>query len=292
MPFYIVETWVNLYDKMFVGLVDVPDATTDIKSFVSQQLRLSTEKILNVSKCEFSPGEYLPRMARPQLITDYYINVPGKGPLYISGENMASTLPHDPSALANSVNQLTILVHELDDVMRFIQPDKTNLHCYGHHTRNALLLAAMEFENECKGILREHDYLVDRFNTNDFVKLAFPLRLAEYTIQLSHYPGLDPISPFKGWNSDAPTQSLPWYYNYNACKHDRERDFEKGNLLSAINAVCAVAIMLTAQYRIIDTWRDQIGEFFQFREHPKWEQGQHVLPPADGNSWTPLHHQF
>ena len=294
MPIYTAEYRTSLYGKQFAAAVDVPSGTSDIDGFVRKNAKINVSNPLVINKCDFEPGHYLPRMARPQLINNSYIGGVPKGPLYIYGENMATTLPHDESSLANSLNQLSIMIEELKDIMRFIQPDKSNLNCYGHHTRNVLLLASMEFENECKGVLRAHNYSVSNnyYSTNDFVKLREPLQLSEYTIRLSYYPSLDPISSFTGWNSTAPTQSLTWYESYNAAKHDREINFSKANLLSAINAVCSVAIMLAAQYQTIEIWRDQIGEFFLFQSHPEWSCWQNYLLPAPGNSWQAVQYTF
>lgn len=59
---------------------------------------------------------------------------------------------------------------------------------YGHLIRNTLLLAAMEFENECKGVLSANGYTPaanpNRWTTGDFVKALQPLRLTEYEVQL------------------------------------------------------------------------------------------------------------
>jgi hypothetical protein len=294
MPLYTVELRTGLYEKGFAGVVEVPSGTSDINDFIRKNAGVTVANPLVINKCDFEPGQFYPRMARPQLINNSYIGVAPKGPLYLYEENMAAMLPHDKSSLANSVNQLSILIEELKEIMRYVQPDKSNLNCYGHHTRNVLLLACMEFENECKGVLRAHSYSASNnyYSTNDFVKLLKPLRLSEYTIRLSYYPDLDPVSPFTGWNSAAPTQSITWYDNYNATKHDREISFSKADLLSGITAVCSLAIILAAQYRTIDIWRDQIGEFFHFQRHPEWSCWQNYLLPAPGNSWQALQYTF
>jgi hypothetical protein len=226
MTLYTIQIKVGP-QKRFQNLLDIPPGTADLDTYARTQLNITLSNQLAIQPCEFQPGFFHPKMARPQLINDSYIGGPTKGPLYIYGENMATTLPHDAIALANSLNQLSILIEELKAIMRYIQPDNSNLSSYGHQTRNVLLLAAMEFENECKGVLRANAYNApsDRFSTNDFVKLLGPLRLAEYAVQLSYYPGLAPIAPFVGWTDTAPTQSLIWYDSYNAAKHDREINF-------------------------------------------------------------------
>jgi len=280
--------------KRFHNLLGNPPGTTDLDTYAKTQLNITLSNQLEIQPCEVQMGIFYPRIARPQLINNSYIGGLTNGPLYIHGENMATTLPHDAVVLANSLNQLSIMTEELKTIMRYIQPDHSNLATYGHQMRNVLLLAAMEFENECKGVLRINGYNApnDRFSTNDFVKLHGPLRLAEYTVQLTNYPSLAPIAPFVGWTDTAPTQSLIWYDSYNAVKHDREIHFSKATLEAAINAVSTVAIMLCAEYRIIEMWRDQIGEFFRFKEHPRWEDWQNYLPPSQGENWRQMQFQF
>lgn len=210
------------------------------------------------------------------------------------GENMTTVLPHDVDALANSLNQLKILIEEIKRILTYIQPNSSNLATYGHHTRNVLILAAMEFENECKGVLRTHHYKPKKgiFDTRDFIKLLVPLKLDEYEIILSHYPSLGVIIPFKGWSDENPSKSLGWYRNYNLVKHDRELNFHRGDLHSAIQSVCALAIILAAQHRVIENWRDQIGEFFKFSSVANWRLWENNVHPEADELWQPVYHQF
>lgn len=62
------------------------------------------------------------------------------------------------------------------------------------------------------------------------------------------YPDLPATSPFSGWNAMRSTRSLTWYDDYNGTKHDRESNFGRATLRSAIDSVCAVAVMLCAQF--------------------------------------------
>lgn len=290
MTLHTVEAIVGTRNKRFYGLVDIPQGTQDFEQFSRQQLSITISNTLSINPCQLSLGEDIPRMARPILINNSYIGQSGYGPLYLTAENMGHTLPHDSVALANSVNQLSILIRELKLAMEYIHPSQQNLVNFGHHSRNILLLASMDFENECRGVLQANGYAGanNRFTTNDYSKVSSPLRLEEYEVTLTHYPTLGPIRPFATWNTASPTQSLPWYDAYNQCKHDREANFYQGNLNNAINAVCSVAIILAAQYRIIKSWRDQIGEFFTFTSHPTWEVWQNALPSDAG--WHPVMH--
>jgi len=213
------------------------------------------------------------RMARPVLISETYVNMPGPGPFYSLSEDALDVLPAERSTMLGSLNSLHILVTSLQSIFRSVEPTAANLRTYGHDIRNVLLLACMEFENECKGVLRANQYKAtrQRWNTQDYVKLARPLRLSGFSVSLGHHPSLAPRQPFRVWKEGNPTLSLPWYNAYNNTKHDREGEFASAQLGHAIDAVAACAIMLAAEYRFIWAWRDRIGDFFKFSKAPNWK---------------------
>lgn len=238
-------------------------------------------------------------MARSQLGTTSYVNMLAPGPLYVMAENAQPALPHDEVSLSSSLNQLSILVGNIKNIFHSVEPDTNNMTVYGHLIRNTLLLAAMEFENECKGVLTANGYVPsggpNRWSTADFVKVLQPLRLTEYEVQLGYYPSIPSRSPFACWNAQAATQSLPWYDAYNAVKHDRELHFSRSTVEHAIDAVSGCAIMLAAQYRLIHNWKDQIGDFFQFVKSPDWPIEQryvNLTRPTHPRQWVSAPYNF
>ncbi|MHC2090412.1 hypothetical protein [Methylobacterium sp. CM6244] len=241
---------------------------------------------------------FFPRMARPQIGFPGYIGLKGPGPLYRYEEGGQPELPHDPRVKTSSINQLTILISYLKEVFRSVEPTSGNMQVYGHTIRNVLLLSSMEFENECRGVLTANGYPQpprDRWTTNDFIKVLAPLRLNEYEVELSHYPTVAARRPFGSWDANAPTSSLGWYNAYNAVKHNRDLNFNQATLNYAIDAICACAIMLTAQYRLIDGWHDQIGGFFDFGTTPEWTFAQHYIyrdSAAGLRGWRPIDFNF
>lgn len=300
MPFYVIILTVNGRERP-EGLFEANDdahAATEYPKNIPGTLN-SVQRQLSYRRCEFDALEHRPRMARPQLGTTSYVNMPGPGPLYVMEENAQPSLSHNDVSLSSSVNQLSILVTNIKSIFHSVEPDQNNIGVYGHLVRNTLLLAAMEFENECKGVLTANGYTPSggptRWSTADFIKVLNPLRLTEYELQLGYYPAIQPRSPFVGWNDQAPTQSLPWYDAYNAVKHDRESNFHRATMEHAIDAVCACAIMLAAQYRLIRNWKDQIGDFFLFRKHPDWPIEQRYVNrvrPNHPKQWIPKLYDF
>ncbi|MFB2351135.1 hypothetical protein, partial [Priestia megaterium] len=72
--------------------------------------------------------------------------------------------------------------------------------------------------------------------------------MSEYAVGFSHFPELEPVSPFEGWRAtSAPTQDLDWYDAYNAVKHSREENFARATLRNALHAVSASVVMACAQ---------------------------------------------
>jgi len=275
MPIYTIVLTVSTRETE-EGLFEANDdthAATEYLNHIPQRYQ-GVQHQFSFRRCTFDALEYHPRMARPQLGTSSFINMPGPGPLYIMAENNQMTLPHNAASLSSSVNQLSVLVENLKKILYSVEPDQNNMNVYGHTIRNTLLLAAMDFENECRGVLSANGYVPpggpDRWSTTDFVKVLQPLRLAEFEVRLRHYPSIPARFPFANWNAQAATQSLPWYHAYNAVKHNREANFSRGTVEHAVDAVTGCAIMLAAQYRNIRNWRDQIGDFFHFDDYPAW----------------------
>ena len=298
MPTYIVVLKSSGGSETVIGNFDAED---DQDSLVKLPQNIpgqynGLQHAITCQRCEIDALKYYPRMARPQLGFDSYINMPGLGPLFKMEENAQRPLPHDAVAMSASLNQLTILVRNLEDIFRSVEPSLANLQVYGHLIRNTLLLAAMEFENECKGVLRANGYVPGsnnaRWTTVDFVKVLAPLRLREYAVDLAFYPAIPRRNPFHNWNAQAPTQSLSWYDAYNAVKHDREHEFHRATLEAAIDAVTACAIMLAAQYRLIWNWKDQVGGFFNFVESPNWLPTQRYVFRRGFGRWNAVSFDF
>ncbi|WP_370030783.1 hypothetical protein [Qipengyuania mesophila] len=209
-------------------------------------------------------GRVFPRLARP------HHQHPGNFPT----PRMQGQAPHERAA---GHLQAASLVSRLEKSFEYVDPDKDNLDAFGGEFRNILILAATEFETQCKGILRANGYSSkpeSHWNTNDYFKLEAAARLGDYSVRLSNYPWIEEVSPFRNWDGDAPTKSLGWYDAYNSVKHDREKHFKLATVLNAISAVSAVAIIGLAQHGIQYFRKPRtLGEFFHVVERPAWSIG-------------------
>lgn len=220
-------------------------------------------------KLDLSPGEYFPRIARPSSAHpyDHAFN-----PDNIKNRNL----------IATSQGQLMALREQLERVCRVVQPVRENWNAFGHELRNLLILACTEIEAHCRGTLLANGARAE--TTNDYVKLCPAMRLDKYAVEFPHYPWLDAITPFEGWPVDAPTKSLRWYDAYNAVKHDREREFARGTLGHAFEAIAGCAVMIAAQFGWVFGIRQQrtLNSYFEFKARPDWQPNDVYAPQHVG----------
>jgi hypothetical protein len=146
---------------------------------------------------------------------------------------------------------LRILIQRLDEILVYIEPTAKGLGAFGHKTRELLILACTEVENNWKhyvqraGLLPANGYM---FTTKDYAKLLEPLHLEEFEIGLPLYIEVNAVRPFQGWDMNKATQSLPWYDAYNKTKHDRSTHFDLATLQNCIKAVAAALILFCVRF--------------------------------------------
>lgn len=185
------------------------------------------------------------------------------------------------TALIETVRgQLVALQDQLEKICRVIHPTQKNFDAFGHDIRNLLILACTEVEAQWKGVLTANGAMGE--STNDYVKLAQPMRLADFEVSFSYYPWLTAFKPFDGWSSSAPTKSLVWYDAYNKVKHDGEKEFEQATLQNAFQAICGCVVMMYAQFGQSGyKYRETLSAYFELTGKPKWHATE-VYCPFDG----------
>jgi|TARA_R100001244_G_scaffold20643_2_gene21329 hypothetical protein len=148
----------------------------------SEQLPLIHQNLAEaewiVEPLNIPPGKYFRRMARPNH------QHPGDFPNQIPSNDY----PHEKAA---AMLQAESLSERLENAFRTVDPDPKNMNSFGGEFRNILILAATEFEAQCKGILRANEYAnggENNWNTKDYIKLEPALRLADYSISLGRIP--------------------------------------------------------------------------------------------------------
>lgn len=188
----------------------------------------------------------------------------------------------------SAIEQMENLLNHLEEVFRFVHPAPDNFDAYGTEIRNLLILACTEVEAQCKGILTaNHTTPAQRFfTTTDYVVLLRPLKLDGYDVSLSRYRNLPPVAPFKSWNQQQPTGSLPWYDAYNKTKHDREGHLRDATLRHVVSAVGALPILIAAQFGKSAFDDHDVKKTFKFESHATWGYRDYYYYPIKGESWV------
>ncbi len=266
-----------------------PDALSRVAVLRGQTLKSALKtlpmfqgKKFVIHKMALEPGVYYPRIARPSNHHPYDF---GSVPNYRELSNI----------IMSSLNQMRTLVGMLDEVVRTVHPAKKNMKSFGTNIRNLIILACTECEAQWRGAIEANGVVKKRACTNDYVKLLNAMRLKEYTVKLSHFPWLKGISPYQNWEAANATKSINWYNSYNAIKHDREQCFEQATLKTAIDSICALWIMIAAQYgqNAIREF-DDLNRYFQLERVPRWRFSE-VYTSSIGNGptdYTPTNFPF
>ncbi|MHC2284101.1 hypothetical protein ACVME8_010771 [Bradyrhizobium diazoefficiens] len=224
---------------------------------------------------KLGPAEFYPRIARP---------------IALGVQPTLWTPPREgeKAYVASARGQAAILVRKLELICQTVQPSNRTLRVYGHEIRNLLILAATEAEMHWRGILRTNGSRVAKPNSNEFVKLLTPLKLAGYAVAFHDFPDIAPVRPFAGWTPADPTNSLGWYAAYHGVKHNREEEFERGTLGDAISAVSACVALLVAQFGPVALGTKLSGSLVI--SCPEWSIEYMYIPGVDEVDWTPVHH--
>jgi hypothetical protein len=233
------------------------------------------------SKLHLTPGEYYPRMARPDSLNP--AQPLGKNP-DVSDEFRYTR--------AKSTGQLHALIGQLEQICRVVHPEGANLNAYGHEIRSILILACTEAEMHWKSVLEANG--ANGETTKDYVKLAGPMKLADYKVDFNYYPWLEPLKPFEKWGTTSSTsKDIEWYFAYNQVKHNRDAKFSEATLRRAFQAVAACFVMLCAQHGWDFALQggDADQAFLRLLEAPKWNPADVYVPPFGGDL-KPKHYPF
>jgi hypothetical protein len=221
-----------------------------------------------------APGDYHRRIARPTALSE-------------TPELLLPNMATERRYIVGAQNQLGALIDALRAICRVVQPTPRTLGVYGHEIRNLLILAATQVEMHWRGILTANARTA-KFNSNEFVKLADPLKLRDYRVRFHSCPDIDPVMPFAAWTSAYPTESLRWFAAYQGVKHNREFEFERASLAHAFDAVAACAVLLVAQFGE-ETLTADLTRYLAV-EVPAWPLEQMYIPPQSDTGWMALPH--
>lgn len=254
--------------------------------------------------------ECLPICANPEIISLTRMNV-GCGnrfghthrPIYISKYsetydfNPLKTIPSEQyvdspidnyGEYNNYIRQLTLLLSDLFDTFKTVEPTVDNMKVYGNSFRNIIILACTEVDTLMKQISIDNGLTGNngRFSTSDYVRFKKTLQIDKYTIGFNYIDELCEITPFNGWDSFRATQSLWWYDAYNLVKHDRISNRDKATMKNAIDSLVAFAVVLIAEFGYRNPiWEDNIGKYIKVIKEPQWEIEDFYFPVCKGDVW-------
>jgi hypothetical protein len=140
-----------------------------------------------------------------------------------------------------------LLQQDMQRLFEYIEPAEQNLDCYSYRVHELLLRACIEVEANSKAILTANQYqAARRLDMRDYRLIEQSHRLSAYQIQVPTWHGTGAIRrPFLQWAND---EALPWYRAYHASKHDRHESFRQATFGCMLDAVAAVAVLLSAQF--------------------------------------------
>lgn len=223
---------------------------------------------------------------RPEQAGDYYRRMH-------RGQDMIWNLADEEERTQTGV-AVQALCNDLRALFEVITPHPTNLTSYGTRIRQMLILACTEVEAAWAGVLRANSVTPKRPSTRDYVMLADPLELAEYSVRLRDYPSFASIDPFRGWSTATPAESLPWYDAYNRTKHDRESHSSDATLGHGITAVAGMVVMAAAQFgHLLFQPEARFGQtVFQLHAPQRHVLHTRYIPPPTGGSWKAIPYPF
>jgi hypothetical protein len=194
--------------------------------------------------------------------------------------------PRFSQSPGRNIQAFLLLLKDLQEIFDYIEPADKNLACYSYRTHALLIRACVEFEANCKAILKENGYTKDLdLNISDYKKINATHRLSSYQVKAPNWNGSKNMrSPFTAW---AMGGVLPWYEAYSMTKHDRHATFEKATFEHLVDACCGVLVILSAQFEtnnfipgskhIVwgepdDGMENGIGDYFRVKFPTDWPQ--------------------
>lgn len=191
------------------------------------------------------------------------------------------------------IRQMDIVLAELFDVFKVVEPIDDNLKTYGNAIRNIIILSCTEVDALFKHILKANgvEKKDDKYTTQEYIKLKSVLRLDEYSLAFTNLDSINNISPYRNWNSPKTTQTLTWYDAYNKVKHDRIENFKLANLQNAIDSALAFATLLIASFGYHnEIWNDKLGRVITVIKEPLWSLGEFYLPTLGEREVNSVNH--
>lgn len=238
--------------------------STDVEAAIRERAKQSPGRWEKASR---APGEFHPRIDRRNR------------PVRDFKPDMVELFPEAFQSCRRSARGL---FQRLGAVFQVLEPNNDNLDAYGHELRHLHILACTEVESNLKAVMKANGGQPRgrNFTINDYHRLADPMRLAEWEVELPSHPNLAPVRPFAGWSA---SRAPSWWTAYNAVKHNREEHLKEATLRHVIDALAAVYVTIAGQFGVehlhLHHGAMVVVEEFLARAFPRWDVADFYVPP-------------
>lgn len=136
----------------------------------------------------------------------------------------------------NFWQQYLWLENEFSKILEYVELDCANFPTFSRRIEKILLQIGSEFDNASREICGMQNMsrtsIVDYYNyyTANYDNIT-STKVKAGNVQLS---------PFDGWDSTAPGETLAFWKAYNSIKHDRIANYRNASLKNALNAMAAL----------------------------------------------------
>ena len=277
----------NLLDNI---INDIKDKDSVIQKIVSHLPFIKTPKeFISIMKLKIPAGNRYSHIYRPVYVSKYR-EINGYNPIKEVPSEQCFDLPIDNNSEYNDyIRQLSLIISDLFEVFKTVEPNNDNMNVYGNAFRNIIIFACTEVDALMKTVSLSNGIKskYKKFNTKHYVRFKEPMQIDRYTLCFQNIKELGEISPFKDWDQLNSTKSLSWYDAYNYIKHDRINNKEKANMRNAIDSVMAFAVVLMAQFGYRNaTWNNNINKFIKVIKEPQWSIQDMYFPTNEGEDWN------
>lgn len=254
---YAYETnthFVHLYGKDFgLNVISVGLTVIQGKSGTLSDWVVNTFGATDIQSLELQIGQTFNGIWRPSLF---------------HFEDIKVALQINEFEKSSSEQALRILIEKLDEIFLYIEPHSNGLQAYGHKLRELLILACTEIENQWVTLLKNNGItpIGRSFTTRDYVKLLPLTSYDNFEVIFKNYNSVK-FTPFLGWNSSSPTQSLSWYDAYNKVKHDRHHSFSLATLENVLYAISACIIVYSVKFGPFELFHENKALSSLFNQH-------------------------
>jgi hypothetical protein len=171
-----------------------------------------------------------------------------------SGKWMYVRHPHYAQKPDHYIRAFKLIQEDFINLLYYIEPADQNLKCYSFRVYELYIRICTEIEANFQAIFHENGHWEKKnkkggaiqFNIHDYYLINKSHRLSGYLIELPFWTGDANRMPFLCWKKGYKTPE--WWAIYNSLKHNRHENFKSATFRSLINALCALVVVISAQF--------------------------------------------